>query len=146
MISEKFTVRSISDVITNSSSEAFIWCNDETIESLKTLFNEIIQLVLPNDEQTKLKNGKLPEFDDYFDTEIGLFDRDWAEECFEDKKGRKPKDEQELWEWAVDHDECDSVGSRLTGRLIITPKNLRAAKVARLLEEVGDCYLLEVRY
>ena len=87
---KKIRIKSITDVITNSSSEAYTYVDDDSINKVKELINAIIQVV----------EGK-GTCDGYFDVRFGYSDKDWLKECWRDDhydENREPT-EEELYEY-----------------------------------------------
>lgn len=147
MKQEKYVVRSVSDVITNSSNEAYLYCTDTTFTGIKNLFQAIVEFVIGDTEEYRLKNGKLPEFDDYFEMYEGLYDKESTLDYWREENPNKPDPSfEELFKFAETMDQEDCEGSRQTGRLVIKAKNLKANKVAGLLESIQDIFEVEVRY
>ena len=86
---KKIRIKSITDVITNSSSEAYTYVDDDSINKVKELINAIIQVV----------EGK-GTCDGYFDVRFGYSDKNWLKECWMDEhddENREPT-EEELYE------------------------------------------------
>ena len=146
MKQEKLAVRSITDVITNSSSEAYSYCTQYTFDTIKTIFNTIAALVL-DPEKSGLSKGKIPEFDDYFEMYEGLYDESYVRERWEEEHPGEPQpDLDELFSFAESIDDNENEGSRCTGKLVIKAKTLKAKEVAEVMERMQDLFDLEVRY
>lgn len=151
---ENVNVRSVNDVITNSSNEAYIYCSGETLDSIKTLFDSIVQFLV-DDTKLGLSNGKIPKFDDYFEISEGFYDEEWVLDYWKDSDEAKEKPsgyvptKKELYEWAQERDNYDSEGGRMTGKLVVRAKpgtGLKASQLAILLENIPNYFNVEVRY
>lgn len=124
----KFKIQSISDLITNSSSESFVIYTKEGIEILKSIVSELL--------------GK--DFDDYFMIHVNV-----NEYCIDDYDSR---DEDEanlsLEDWCFKHCEdwnnyegCPAIES-----IAILAKNPRDARTAELLNRLPYIFESETRY
>lgn len=86
-------IRSITDVITNSSTEVFAYVDKHTIEKIKELFNLIVSLT----------SGK-GCFDDYF--EISLAPNEYAEDYWdEEEKPWEDLSEEEKLDFCLNYEE-----------------------------------------
>lgn len=123
--------QSISDIITNSSSEVFTVYNESSIEAVKTLVNSILKA-----------GGSHYKFDDLFTAEL-VIDKDSAEEDYENSGD---KELMPLEEFITNHDEycVDSgEGYLYTRGIKVVPKDLDNTKsfiAAGYLSELGDLF------
>lgn len=126
MISVK--IQSISDLITNSSSESFVIYTKEGIEILKSIVSELL--------------GK--NFDDYFMIHV-----DVNEDCIDDYDAR---DEEEanlsLVDWCFKHceDWNDYEGCPAIESITILAKDPKDTRTAELLNRLPYIFESETRY
>lgn len=115
-------IRSITDVITNSSTEVFAYVNEGTIKKIKELFNLIVSLT----------SGK-GCFDDYF--EISLVPNEYAEDYWDGEKPWEDLSEEEKLDFCLDYDESPYVMPTIK----IEPKHQDTPKeLLKYLEDLGD--------
>lgn len=115
-------ISSITDVITNSSTEVFAYVNKGTVEKIKELFNLIVSLT----------SGK-GCFDDYF--EISLVPNKYAEDYWDGEKPWEDLNEEEKLDFCLNYDTPRSVMPTIK----IEPKHQYTSKeLLRYLEELGD--------
>ena len=115
-------IRSITDVITNSSTEVFAYVDKDTIEKIKELFNLIVSLT----------SGK-GCFDDYF--EISLIPNKYAEEYWDGEKPWEDLNEEEKLDFCLNYESPQYVMPTVK----IEPKHQYTSKeLLRYLEELGD--------
>lgn len=123
--------QSISDIITNSSSEVFTVYDESSINSVKTLVNSILKA-----------GGSHYKFDDLFTAEL-VIDKDRAEEDYECSGD---KELMPLEEFITNHDKycVDSGEGWLYAQGIkVVPKDLDNTKsflAAGYLSELGDIF------
>ncbi len=123
--------QSISDIITNSSSEIFTIYNESTIEDVKTLVNSILKA-----------GGSHYEFDDLFEAKLAI-DKDIAEEDYECSED---KELMPLEEFIINHDKhCveSGEGCLYTRGIKVIPKDLDNTKsyfAAGYLSELGNIF------
>lgn len=129
--------QSLSDIITNSSSEVFTVYNESSIESVKTLVNSILKAARSH-----------YKFDDLFTAEL-VIDKDNAEEDYENSGD---KELMSLEEFIANHDKycVESEGGYLyTQGIKVIPKDLDDTKLylaAGYLSELGDIFEKVVLY
>lgn len=115
-------ISSITDVITNSSTEVFAYVNKGTVEKIKELFNLIVSLT----------SGK-GCFDDYF--EISLVPNKYAEDYWDGEKPWEDLNEEEKLDFCLNYDTPRYVMPTIK----IEPKHQYTSKeLLRYLEELGD--------
>ena len=115
-------IRSITDVITNSSTEVFAYVDKGTIEKIKRLFNLIVSLT----------SGK-GCFDDYF--KISLVPNEYAEDYWDGEKPWEDLSEEEKLDFCLDYDESPHVMPTIK----IEPKHQDTPKeLLKYLEDLGD--------
>ena len=123
--------QSISDIITNSSSEVFTVYNESSIEAIKTLVNSILKA-----------GGSHYEFDDLFEAKL-VIDKDRAEEDYECSGD---KELMPLKEFITNHDKyCveSGEGYLYTQGIKVIPKDLdntRSYFAAGYLSELGNIF------
>lgn len=124
----KINLQSVSDIITNSSSEVFVIYTKEGIEVLKELISALL--------------GK--NFDDYFTIDIT-----YNEYC-EDDYLERDEDEADLSfeDWCFKHceDWNDYDGPPAVEDITIVAKNPEDEKVASLLNRLPYIFESETRY
>ena len=115
-------IRSITDVITNSSTEVFAYVNEGTIKKIKELFNLIVSLT----------SGK-GCFDDYF--EISLVPNEYAEDYWDGEKPWEDLGEEEKLDFCLNYENPQYVMPtvKIEPRYQDTPKEL-----LKYLEDLGD--------
>lgn len=88
-------IKSKTDVITNSSTEAFTYVTEDSLGKIKELIDDIIQV----------SEGK-GTCDSYFDLKLGYVDKDLVREYWEWENerddGEEPS-EEELYEYALNY-------------------------------------------
>ena len=115
-------IRSITDVITNSSTEVFAYVDKGTIEKIKELFNLIVSLT----------SGK-GCFDDYF--EIYLVPDKYAEDYWDGEKPWEDLNEDEKLDFCLNYENPQYVMPTVK----IEPKHQDTSKeLLKYLEELGD--------
>lgn len=125
---ENINIQSISDLITNSSSESFVIYTKEGIEILKSIVSELLR----------------KDFDDYFMISVNV-----NEDCIDDYDSR---DEDEanlsLEDWCFKHceDWNDYEGCPAIESIDILAKNPRDARTAKLLNQLPYIFESETRY
>lgn len=116
-------ISSITDVITNSSTEVFAYVNKGTVEKIKELFNLIVSLT----------SGK-GCFDDYF--EISLVPNKYAEDYWDGEKPWEDLNEEEKLDFCLNYEESPRY---VMPTIKIEPKHQYTSKeLLRYLEELGD--------
>lgn len=115
-------IRSITDVITNSSTEVFAYVDKGTIEKIKRLFNFIVSLT----------SGK-GCFDDYF--EISLVPNEYAEDYWDGEKPWEDLGEEEKLDFCLNYENPQYVMPTVK----IEPKHQDTPEeLLMYLEELGD--------
>lgn len=140
-------VKSVTDVITNSSNETFMVITSMTILRLKEVANAALELCF--NDTNGLSNGeKKLTFDDVFELKINLVSPAEAEERWKEMKEDYPDD--------VDLKECKTLeefalfyDSRyheqpLIRNFTVLAKNLKYAKLAEALNHL-DCDFYDLR-
>ena len=121
-------ISSITDVITNSSTEVFAYVNKGTVEKIKELFNLIVSLT----------SGK-GCFDDYF--EISLIPNKYAEEYWDGEKPWEDLNEEEKLDFCLNYESPQYVMPTIK----IEPKHQDIPKkLLRYLKELGGLGLNDV--
>lgn len=116
-------ISSITDVITNSSTEVFAYVDKDTVKKIKELFNLIVALT----------SGK-GCFDDYF--EISLVPGKYAEDYWNGKKPWEDLNEEEKLDFCLNYEESPR---SVMPTIKIEPKHQYTSKeLLRYLEELGD--------
>lgn len=114
-------IRSITDVITNSSTEVFAYVDKGTIEKIKELFNLIVSLT----------SGK-GCFDDYF--EISLVPNEYAGDYWDEEKPWEDLSEEEKLDFCLTYDD-----PHVMPTVKIEPKHQDTPKeLLKYLEDLGD--------
>ena len=121
-------IQSISDIITNSSTQVFAIVTNDSIESVKRVVNGILEL-----------SGCEKRFDDLFIIEPNI-DRETVLDLYQDEKGTTeiPSDE-ELREFAINYNWYDYDCPPLVDGIVVIPKDdssLLSKEVAKLIEEI----------
>lgn len=118
----KFHIQSVSDLITNSSSEVFIIYTKEGIES----FKEIVSTLIGED------------FDNRFTLELIV--SEWGQKLYEDENS-----DLTLEEWCFNHDQNEYESTYIEG-LEIKAKDQEYANQARALNQIYNLFESEERY
>lgn len=119
---------SFTDVITNSSSEVFVYYTPEGLNSIKQIVNGILDA-----GESKYR------FDDLFEIKL-IVDEEGASESFEERYERKPESEQELLEYALKETNgyegiCYIEGFDVTAK---DPKNKFVAELIASMNNIFD--------
>ena len=126
MISVK--IQSVSDLITNSSSEVFVIYTKEGIRTLKDIVSQLLN----------------KDFDEYFTVEIICNEYCW--QTYEER----PEDESDLSyeDWCFKHceDWNDYDGAPAIENIKIVAKNPEDEKAARLINSIPYIFESESRY
>ena len=121
-------VHSISDIITNSSTEVFMMYTEESLEDVKNLVNAILKL-----------NGNDKTFDDYFEIKF-LIDDDFKNDYLEEHPDAT---DEEIYRDAIGTAEYDydneSPYPPIDGIEVIA-KCKEAEECAKLLSGIGDIF------
>ena len=115
-------ISSITDVITNSSTEVFAYVNKGTVEKIKELFNLIVSLT----------SGK-GCFDDFF--EISLVPNQYAADYWVGEKPWEDLIEEVKLDFCLNYDTPRSVMPTIK---IEAKHQYTAEELLRYLEELGD--------
>lgn len=119
-------IQSVSDLITNSSSEVFVIYTKEGIRTLKDIVSQLLN----------------KDFDEYFTVEIICNEYCW--QTYEER----PEDESDLSyeDWCFKHceDWNDYDGAPAIENIKIVAKNPEDEKAARLINSIP--YIFESRY
>ena len=134
MSSKILKIQSVSDIITNSSSEVFMVYNEDSIKQIKELVNAILSLS---------ENNKYT-FDDLFTIEI----------CFDKERLMENTDyeyeglsDEELFEKAQEYDEENySEGYPIVDGYKVTAKNIKDDSVADKLSNLDKIFDTYVAY
>jgi hypothetical protein len=126
MKKKRVKIQSVSDIITNSSTEVFMIYDEAAFKSIKELANAI--LALGNSDKT---------FDDLFEIKASV-----SESFFEDYPEYEGKDENEILErarkedkWRDDYPYVD--GYEVTAK---NPADADAAKILSKIDNIFDTY------
>ena len=127
-------IRSITDVITNSSTEVFAMISPRSVDRLKTMINLLL-----------VTSGSTKTCDDLFDIHLEV--SEWAEEgyCQEDNNGIFWEDmtDQEKLNWCLENADYDSY--TLYPKVKVSPKSPDIPEeLIHLLESAVDCGLTPV--
>lgn len=124
-------VQSVSDIITNSSSEVFMVYSDQSFKQIKELVNAILAI-----------NGENKyTFDDLFEVEANM-DKEWFLEQYPEYDGLS---DEELLEKARQHDEENyGDGYPYVNGYVVTAKNVAHDDIATklsLLDKIFESYV-----
>lgn len=119
-------VQSVSDIITNSSTEVFMIYDEESVKQIKELVNAILDL------------GNYKErFDDLFECKI-TFDE---ERLLDENPEYKGLSEKELLEKAYEYDDDFRYeGYPIVNGYTITSKNVKDEKLATMLSNIDNIF------
>ena len=119
-------IQSVSDLITNSSSEAFVMYTKEVIQ----LFKYIVSTLIGDD------------FDKHFNLELDI------DEWWMDDYETRPEDEKDLSfeDWCFKHDAESYEGSPYIGGFIVTAKDPKDVDKADKLNQIYSIFETETRY
>lgn len=127
----KILIQSVSDIITNSSSEIFMIYTDESVNKVKNLVNAILS-----------STGVPYRFDNLFSIEPS-FDYDNALEKYQFEKDTKgfPTNE-ELVKFVKDYDNEHYDDPPLIDGIMVTPKKdtPEYQEIAKLIEEIPNMF------
>ena len=121
-----FKVQSVSDIITNSSTEVFMVYNEDSIKQIKELVNAILDL-----------SGNKERFDDLFECEI-TFDK---ERLLDEYPEYENLTKEELLQKAYEYDyEYSYEGYPVVDGYVITAKNIKDDALAKKLSEIDKIF------
>lgn len=128
-------IQSISDIITNSSSEVFTIYSEESLKAVKELVNSILELA-----------GDRYNFDDYFDIDFAI-----DSSRIDDMKDLHPEitDEAELKKMVLEeynHSIESGEGSWGVEGIIVTAKDPKCKKAAELIANIENIFDHEEMY
>lgn len=126
-------VQSVSDIITNSSSEVFMVYSDQSFKQIKELVNAILAI-----------NGENKyTFDDLFEVEANM-DKEWFLEQYPEYDGLS---DEELLEKARQHDEDNyGDGYPYVNGYVVTAKNVAHDDIATKLSSLDRIFESYVSY
>lgn len=126
-------VQSVSDIITNSSSEVFMVYSDQSFKQIKELVNAILDI-----------NGENKyTFDDLFEVEANM-DKEWFLDEYPEYDGLSDK---ELLEKARQHDEDNCrEGYPYVNGYVVTAKNVAHDDIATKLSSLDSIFETYVSY
>jgi hypothetical protein len=126
-------VQSVSDIITNSSSEVFMVYSDQSFKQIKELVNAILAI-----------NGENKyTFDDLFEVEANM-DREWFLEQYPEYDGLS---DEELLEKARQYDEENyGEGYPYVNGYVVTAKNVAHDDIAAKLSSLDRIFESYVSY
>lgn len=134
MSSRVLKIQSVSDIITNSSSEVFMIYNEDSIKQIKELVNAILSL----NEDNKYT------FDDLFTIEI-CFDKDRLMEYTDDDY--EGLSDEELFEKAQEYDEENySEGYPIIDGYVVKAKDIKDESIAKKLSRIDKIFDTYVAY
>lgn len=119
-------IQSVSDLITNSSSEAFVMYTKEGIQ----LFKDIVSTLIGDD------------FDNHFNLELDI------DEWWIDDYETRPESERDLSfeDWCFKHDAEECEGSPYVGGFVVTAKDPKDTAKATKLNQIYSIFETETRY
>ena len=142
----KIYIQSLSDIITNSSSETYTILRGDSVESVKKIIDSILDLA-----------GHGFHWDDFFKIEEG-FDEDdalyrhkcnWEDQEHEEGEEYKEPSREELVDFVHDYNEdrwYDGEGSIIETYLTFFPIDPDAKKSATLLHKLNDLFESQTQY
>lgn len=137
-------IQSLSDIITNSSSETYIVLKYDSVNAVKEIIDSILALA-----------GSNRHWNDFFEIKEIIDDKNWAIELYKEKNwdeefGTFEEPEyDELIEFVHNLNECnwyDSDEPILDTSLSITPINPESEKAAKLLKQLNNLFDFQERY
>lgn len=139
-------IQSISDIITNSSSETYMILQNDSVESVKRIIDSILALA-----------GHGFHWDDFFiiyedfDEEyaIELYKNKWDDQEHEDGEEYKEPTRKELLNFVHDHNESywnEGEGSVIETSLRFIPIDPDAKESALLLHKLNDLFDVQTQY
>ena len=143
----KIYIQSLSDIITNSSSETYTILQGDSIESVKKIIDSILDLA-----------GHGFHWDDFFKIEEG-FDEDYARDLhkdyWEDSDDHEEGDEykeptyEELLDFVHDYNDANWVigeGSIIETYMVFTTTDPDSKLAASLLHKLNDLFESQTQY
>lgn len=142
----KIHIQSLSDIITNSSSETYTVLKGDSVESVKLIIDSILDLA-----------GHGFHWDDFFKIEEG-FDEDDARyrhkdewDCQDHEEGEEYEEPtyDELVDFVHDYNEgrmSDGEGSLIETYLTFVPTDSDAKESAALLHKLNDLFESQTQY
>lgn len=139
-------IQSISDIITNSSSETYMKLQYDSVESVKKIIDSVLALA-----------GHGFHWDDFFKI-YEDFDEDYARDCYKDdwddrehEEGEEYKEptREELLDFVHDYNESrwdEGEGSIIETRLCFVPIDPDAKESAALLHKLNDLFDAQTQY
>lgn len=134
MILTEFNIIGFSDVITNSSSETFVWYTREGINQIKDIVNSILKL-----------GGSDKTFDDYFTINIDIDLEEVKEKCEIPEEEFEVMSVEEIENIAMDEQPSnpewyDFNTVPFIGGVLITAKDPNNKDIARLLMDIDNIF------
>lgn len=133
MSKKNVIVQSVSDIITNSSSEVFMVYNDQSFKQIKELVNAILSINSDNKYT----------FDDLFEVKAHL-DEEWFLEEYPEYEGI-PYDELIEKARQIDEDNCGE-GYPYVNGYVVTAKNNKHEDIASKLSNLDRIFESYVSY
>jgi hypothetical protein len=124
-----FKIQSVSDIITNSSTEVFMVYNESAFKSIRELVNAILETT-----------GVEYRFDDLFDIKAVVDDA-----FIEDYPEYASMSEEEMVQKALKFDE-DNDGWPYVNSYKVTAKNPKDEKLAKVLSHIDSIFETYSRY
>lgn len=129
MEKKRVKIQSVSDIITNSSTEVFMIYNEAAFKSIKELVNAILAL-----------GGTNKTFDDLFEIKANV-----SEYFFEDFPEYEGEDESKILERARKEDQWKDGYSYIDG-YEVTAKNPADADAAKILSNIDNIFDTYAQY
>lgn len=134
MSSKVFGIQSMSDIITNSSSEVFMVYNNDSLNQVKELVNAILSI----------NNENKYTFDDLFTIDV-CFDKERLMECTNNEY--EGLSDEELLVKAYEYDEENySEGYPIVYGYKVTAKNIKDDSVADKLSKIDKIFETYICY
>lgn len=134
-------VRSVTDIITNSSSETYLIIGSDVINAIKSIGNAAIGLVYNSGDDAKLSGKKTPKFEDIFEIRFVYTDKANTENLWnrlknnDDYKGCKT-----LEEFAIAYEDRENYELPIIDSFEVVAKNPRFRDIAKALNEFNGAY------
>lgn len=137
-------IQSISDIITNSSSETYVVLKDDSVDIVKNIINSILSLA-----------GSEYHWNDFFEIEEIIDDKDWAIELYKRENWDEEfgtfvePDYEDLIEFVHilnNRNWYDNDRPLLETSLSITPIRPESEKAAKLLKQLNYLFDFQERY
>lgn len=139
-------IQSISDIITNSSSEVYTILEDDSIESVKKIIDSILALA-----------GHGFHWDDFFKIEedfdedyaLDLYKDDWNDQEHDEGEEYKDPTREELLDFVHNYNDANwdsGEGSLIETRISFAPIDPDAKESAALLHKLNDLFESQTQY